>query len=47
MFQFETSEWSLQLEDGTVVNLLDSPGAKDPFTQTPMEADVHAKQAEA
>lgn len=46
MGYFETSQWSLQLEDGTVVNLLDAD-TKDPFTQTPMEADAHARQEQA
>ncbi|KAL1303802.1 hypothetical protein AAFC00_000265 [Neodothiora populina] len=44
MGYFETTEWSLQTEDGTVVNLLNDE-TKDPFQQTPMEAEALAKQA--
>ena len=36
--QFETKEWSLEMEDGTKIQLLDS-GATDPFKKTNLEED--------
>ena len=42
--QFETTEWSLELMDGTVVDLLKNTDT-DPFVATPMEAKVIAAEA--
>jgi cytochrome c oxidase assembly factor 1 len=42
--QFETTEWSLELEDGTVVDLLRTTDS-DPFVATPMEAKAIAAEA--
>lgn len=38
MKQFETQEWSLELEDGRKLQLLDD-GREDPFKNTTLQAD--------
>jgi cytochrome c oxidase assembly factor 1 len=42
--QFETTEWSLELVDGTVIDLLKTTDS-DPFVATPMEAKAIAAEA--
>jgi cytochrome c oxidase assembly factor 1 len=42
--QFETTEWSLELVDGTVIDLLNATDS-DPFVATPMEAKAIAAEA--
>jgi cytochrome c oxidase assembly factor 1 len=34
MFQFETLDWSLQTENGTVIHLLDNLDGQDPFQKS-------------
>ncbi|THX57101.1 DUF1783-domain-containing protein [Aureobasidium pullulans] len=41
---FETTEWSLELEDGTLIDLLNATNT-DPFVATPMEAKAIAAEA--
>ncbi|KAI4846318.1 DUF1783-domain-containing protein [Aureobasidium sp. EXF-8845] len=41
---FETTEWSLELVDGTVIDLLKTTES-DPFVATPMEAKAIAAEA--
>ncbi|THW19716.1 DUF1783-domain-containing protein [Aureobasidium pullulans] len=41
---FETTEWSLELEDGTLIDLLNATNT-DPFVATPMEAKATAAEA--
>ncbi|CAD0023446.1 unnamed protein product [Aureobasidium pullulans] len=41
---FETTEWSLELEDGTLIDLLNATNT-DPFVATPMEAKTIAAEA--
>lgn len=38
MMQFETQEWSLELEDGRKLQLLDE-GRADPFKNTALQAE--------
>ncbi|THY99830.1 DUF1783-domain-containing protein [Aureobasidium pullulans] len=41
---FETTEWSLELEDGTLIDLLNATNT-GPFVATPMEAKAIAAEA--
>ncbi|THZ88578.1 DUF1783-domain-containing protein [Aureobasidium pullulans] len=41
---FETTEWSLELEDGTLIDLLNATNTH-PFVATPMEAKAIAAEA--
>lgn len=42
--QFETLEWTLQTEDGRIIDLLQGSGA-DPFQQTPVAGNTQGLAA--